>query len=743
MRTIAITAILVGVVTWSIGEAAASRAASPTIDIVVAPGADGGGQYGAERLRAALVRSQYSAKIVPARAGASGEGQILVGTVSDGEAFSSALPRANRAAEAHAVVRRPGAAVVVAGADPAGAMYGCLDLARRIEEAKGLPDVLEIRERPAMSLRGTCILLMKLGLYDYPVTPEEFPFFYDKALWLEYLDFLAENRFNYIAFWNGHPFDYFVKLDKYPEAQEGMPPELIQRNHDMLLWLCEEAGRRNIRLMFQFYQIHTSVYFAKAHNLPPHGISEPSPLLTDYTMYCIERFVSEFPGVGLYVCPGESLQLKRVADWINNVIFAAVKKTGKNPPIMIRSWGIDLPNMKKVAGNYSPLYTERKFNVEHIAGTEVDPENREWSAITGQHVVNVHCLGNLEPFRWSPPTYIQKCLQSSIRDGGASGLHLYPRKCWRWPYGCDKVDGQEVQWQRDWLWFEAWARYAWNPGLDPQSERQHWIRRLAARYGTAEAGEHVLEAYEAQADVLPGIQRLFWLGNDNHTTVVSGMTVEQIETSKGIPFLSVPGMVRMPDYLAALVQGKTAQGTSPVEFLAAKVAEAERALAAAKRAVAAATLNGEDVARIETDAQAVVLLTRFYHHKVQAAAAHTLFMNDRDPAANLGRCIDELEASLGEFRRLSEMTSRTYESISDVPMWYPIPELKKCPFHWTDILPYYEKEFDIARHNATLIRQAPLPVGKRAKESFFKRKLTADDLLDTPPHIGPGSAPGR
>jgi hypothetical protein len=89
---------------------------------------------------------------------------------------------------------------------------------------------------------------------------------------------------------------------------------------------------------------------------------------------------------------------------------------------------------------------------------------------------------------------------------------------------------------------------------------------------------------------------------------------------------------------------------------------------------------------------------------------------------------DELEVSLNEFRRLSELTARTYESISDVPMWYPMPELKKCPFHWTDILPYYEKEFDIARHNAALIRQAPRPVGKRAKESFFKRKLTAEDF---------------
>ena len=164
---------------------------------------------------------------------------------------------------------------------------------------------------------------------------QEFPFFYDKALWTEYLDFLAENRFNYIAFWNGHPFDYFVKLDKYPEAQDGLEPGLLERNHDLLMWLGEEAQKRNIWLMFEFYNIHVSVYFAKAHHLPEHGIDTPTPLLEDYTGYCIERFVSEFPSVGLYVCPGEALQMKYTPDWINNVVFAAVKRTGKTSPVTV------------------------------------------------------------------------------------------------------------------------------------------------------------------------------------------------------------------------------------------------------------------------------------------------------------------------------------------------------------------------------------------------------------------------
>jgi len=322
--------------------------------------------WGAARLQQALTDAGY--RIRPNAA--------TIVTVSIDPSHEKLGERARKPEGYHVSATKKGARII--GYDAPGAMYGCLELAAQVRDTGRCPDDLELDDAPAMSLRGTCILLMKLGLYDYPVTPAEFPFFYDKGLWTEYLDFLAENRFNYIAFWNGHPFDYFVKLDKYPEAQAGLEPGLLERNHDLLMWLAEEAQKRNIWLLFEFYNIHVSVYFAQAHRLPEHGIGKPTALLADYTQYCIERFVREFPSVGLYICPGEALQMEYTPDWINNVIFEAVKRTGKTPPIMVRSWGIDLEHMKQVVGQYPRLYTERKFNVEMIAGTEIDPENADW-----------------------------------------------------------------------------------------------------------------------------------------------------------------------------------------------------------------------------------------------------------------------------------------------------------------------------------------------------------------------------
>ena len=327
--------------------------AGEQVSVRIAGAADARIAWGKRRLEASLKKAGY---------GLNPDGQFVVD-------ISAATPRSLEdvqagTPESYRLVASKGHVSVV-GADAAGAMYGCLELAQELQRTGRLPDQLDRRDGPKMSLRGTCILLMKLGRYDYPVTPKEFPFFYDRSLWTEYLNFLAENRFNYIAFWNGHPFDYFVKLDKYPEAQAGMEPGLLEKNHEMLMWLGKEAEKRNIWLMFHFYNIHTSVYFQQAHGFPSCMHGRPTPLLADYTGHCIERFVGEFPNIGLYICPGEALSITYTVSWIKDVILAAVNRTGKTPPVVVRSWGgVDLPHMKQLAGCYPRLYTERKYNVE-------------------------------------------------------------------------------------------------------------------------------------------------------------------------------------------------------------------------------------------------------------------------------------------------------------------------------------------------------------------------------------------
>jgi len=117
-------------------------------------------------------------------------------------------------------------------------------------------------------------------------------------------------------------------------------------------------------------------------------------------------------------------------------------------------------------------------------------------------IANVHLLSNLEPFRWGDPDFIRETLTSFERIG-IGGLHLYPLRYWDWPVVGDRTEPLLLQTDRDWIWFEAWGRYAWNPNRDTEKEHAYWVERFAEKYGTRQAGEKLLEAYTLAGPCLP------------------------------------------------------------------------------------------------------------------------------------------------------------------------------------------------------------------------------------------------
>jgi len=672
---------------------------------------------GRERITQALTEAGYLS------------GAIVIETNID--PASPLLPAAARRPEGFAL-QTTATKITITGADAAGALYGCLEVADRVRRTGELPPDWSTSDAPKMELRGPCLLLMKLGDYNFPVTPEEFPYFYDRAGWVQWLDRMAELRFNTLALWNGHPFAYFVKFDRFAEAQSGIAAAQIEQNREQLHWLIREAKRRNIRLVFQFYNIHTSVYFQQAHNLPSE-IRVPTPLLRDYNAYAIETFAREFPEVGYYITPGEAIELKYTDTWVNDVLIPAMRRGGTRGPIWLRSWGTDLAHAKNVAEANPDVWMERKFNVEMIADTRPEPENREWAALNGRFIVNIHMAANLEPFRWCAPEYIRQCVANSLA-GGANGLHLYPRKAWRWPEGSEP-GLPLVQWERDWSWYLAWARYSWNPDRDPVAERRWWEQELARHFGDANAASSLLDAQAAGADVLPGLQRLIWLGDSNHTILASGIRLPQLEQAPGIPFLKLNDVAqRIPAYLAGLRAGTTSPQPTVTEFIDTLVEAATRSATLATQAAAQARHHRTEAEAWARDTEAVRLVARYYQEKMQAAVLRARAGAPGStvaPAAFLA----PLEKSLETFRELSDLLAPAYDSISDVPAWHPT-RLKKVPFHWSDLVPLFERELELIRQpfDAPSAPPSPEPVhaglaGLLYGDPGRQRVKTADPVL--------------
>ena len=641
--------------------------------------------------------------------------------------------------------------LVVRAGDDSGALYGCLELANRIRAGGRLPLIANFSDKPAMTLRGTCIGMQKTFIlpgrkvYEYPYTPELFPWFYDKKLWTEYLDFLAANRMNTLYIWSGHPFASLVRLKDYPYAVE-VPDDIFQRNQEQFRWLAQECDKRGIWLVQMFYNIFVSKPFAETNHISTQ-LSAPTPLLADYTRKSIAEFVKEYPNVGLMVCLGEALQgTSNQVAWATQTILPGVldgmKTAGlkEQPPVVIRTHAMDanviIPACFQV---YSNLFTETKYNGESL--TTWEPRGKGQTthlamSKLGPHLVNIHILSNLEPFRYGDTEFIRKSVLASRDRLGASGIHLYPLSYWNWPYSPDIADPPLLQWDRDWIWFEAWARYAWNPEVSEAEDRAYWISRLAEKYGNTNAAEKILDAYNAAGEVAPRLIRRFGITEGNRQTLSLGMTLDQLVNPnkygaiEDLWLSQAPPGERLDEYVRKELNHEPHVGETPDIAIREASRHSGKAISLIESASPLVTKNLVEFERLRNDIYCIRSMSDNYVMKV-LAAEFVLRFNSNHNEHDMKDAEESLSDSLSSFEELKGLTENTYRyanSMQTSQRKIPVSGGaggKGTNYLWSQLVPVYQKELEdfqtkVAQlmqgsHEPVTIRPAdikPLPVAQ-------------------------------
>jgi len=691
------------------------------IPVVTAKGASARELYGAEKLRAVLVGVKSDSA-----------GTRVVSAMRNApELAGFDLPEFWPQAHEAFLIKQVGKTWVVTGSDASGVLYGEMELAERIKVARGLPKGIDDMEHPALKLRGTCIGMQKPEItyeeaeYDYPYTPQNFPFFYDKAGWTKYLDMLAVERMNTLYLWNGHPFSSLLKLPKYPEAQE-LPTAQLEENIAQFSWLTAEADRRGIWVLQGFYNIHLSHAFARAHHLPYH-LSTPNAEASAYTRYAVSEFVREYPHAGLMMTLGEALSPHHGAEWLTQTIIPGVKDGLKElgstiePPIVVRAHATDIDDVMKAATPlYSNIDTMFKWNGESLTSTNVrGPVLDRFKMLAESSnvaIANVHLLSNLEPFRWGDPDFVRQTLTNFQRIG-IGGLHLYPLRYWEWPLAGDNTSPLLPQADRDWIWFESWARYAWNPNRDPEKEHVYWAQRFAEKFGTQQAGEMLLEAYTLAGPCQPKLLPRIGVTEGNRQAFALGMTMPQlIDAERFNPPATLwtgdaPAGERLNEYVALEAQKQPHHGETPIGVSDETVEASQKALQAAEAAAPFVTANKDEYARVVNDMRAIALLMQFYNAKTKAAEQVMLYGYDHD-AAHLQLAEALLAESVERFRSLAEVAGPAYRTASSMQT-----SQRQIPFRggtnqfpsWQQCLPMYEKELaTFKQRRAQLSAGAPL-----------------------------------
>jgi hypothetical protein len=704
---------------------------SKKISIVTFPNHHARIDYGVQKLTQALRSAGYSVSAQSYKGTYPAGNTIVVGLLADAPVKKLISVAGNNPGKEGFIISNQNLKnkVLIGGADNSGALYGCLELADRIGLNKKLPANINIHDQPEMVLRGACIgvqkpaLLSGRGTYEYPYTPENFPWFYDKALWSRYLDSLAHNRMNSLYLWNGHPFASLVRVKEYPYAVE-VDDATFKKNEEIYGFLADEADKRGIWLIQGFYNIIVSEPFAEKNKLKTQDRNRHIiPVIADYTRKSIAAFVQKYPHVGLLVTLGEAMEGvgQDDIDWFTQTIIPGVKDGLKalgrkgEPPIVLRAHDSDAPAVMKYAKPlYSNLYTMAKYNGEAL--TTYEPHgpwadlHRKLSDIGTVQIENVHILANLEPFRYGSADFIQKCVQAMHTVYGANALHLYPQASyWDWPFTADNTGGKRLlQLDRDWIWYKAWSRYAWDSKRDRAGEISYWAKQLADKYGCDQAhGEAILKAYEESGNISPELLRRFGITDGNRQTMTLGMLMSQLVNPEKYGLFSLlynsegPVGEMMSEYAEKEWKHQPHAGETPVMVIDSVIQQGKKAVEAIDKASAQVKKDKTEFDRLKNDMYCYNAMANSYAYKAKAAL-WVLRYKYSDNVADLEKALPELQTSLDYYKELVKLTENTYlyaNSMQTRQRKIPVGGNDAKMKTWVELLPVYQRELDNFKRN--------------------------------------------
>ncbi len=665
---------------------------------------------------AAVPQMDYAASLLKKHEGIRG----LEYTVN----LSMASPADSLPAEGFTLSREADSISIV-GNDASGVIYGTNRLIEYYSQYESLDIPETIVDAPEMVLRGACVGLQKTVylpghmVYEYPYTPENFPWFYDKELWIDYLDMLAAANMNALYLWNGHPFASLVKLDDYPFAVE-VDDATMDKNQEMFTFLTTEAGKRGIQVIQMFYNIILSKPFADHYGIKTQDRNRPiTPLVSDYTRKSIAAFIQKYPNVGFLVCLGEAMAtIDDDIEWMTKTIIPGIRDglaaSGRTdePPIILRSHDTDGPLvLEKSLPLYKNIYTMSKYTGESLTtyqpGGPWGETHRQLSAAAPVHISNVHILANLEPWRWSSPLFVEKTVKAMHEIHGANGLHLYPQaNYWDWPYTADKYDDGERQLQidRDWMWYSVWGRYAWKS--ERTDEAAYWQKIVADHFGTDLAtAAKILEAYDESAEIAPKLLRRFGITEGNRQCLLLGMKISQLVNP--YKYTVYPGFYescgpqgeKLIEYVEKEWKKEPHVGELPLNIVDECVAHGDKAVAAIKNL--SVSENEEEFERLQNDMECYREFAYAFRYKVLAAEQALNYKWSKD-VKYLEQAVPLLEKSDSCFKRLVDLTKDTYlyaNSMQTSQRRIPVGGDGGKFKHWEEMVPVYAEELDALKAN--------------------------------------------
>jgi hypothetical protein len=594
----------------------------------------------------------------------------------------------------------------VLGADPAGAMYGLLDLAEAIESGTLL--ALEDSDAsPHLEKRG-----IKFNIPLDARTPSysdnsdaaqyNIPEMWSFDFWREFLDEMARHRYNVLTLWSLHPFPSIVRVPEFPDVALNdvmrttlaMNETFSHRGEDMVrpamlenletvrhltidekiaFWrdVMQYAQDRAIEVYWFTWNIFTFGAEGK-YGITP---AQDNPATIAYFRASVRELVLTYPllaGIGitageqmanrkddyskekwLWATYGQGiLDAKKIAPERKTRLIHRYHETSQTE--ILDEWKA-YPDTFELSFKYAIAHMYSIPNPPFVHDAlKALPEGRKlWLTVRNDDVYS---------FRWADPDYARAFIQSIPQPKRIAGFYMGPDGyCWGREFlSRNPRTPRELVIRKQWFSFLLWGRLAYAPTL----ANAHFEKILAARFQQVDAA-NLLETWAAASQVFPLITRFFWGDIDlrwfpeaclSHPRARHFYTV--FDFANGIT-MPGSGVENIRQWRAKELAREKHDGVTPLEIANALGDAALKALGYVDT-LRPKTHGHAELSATLLDIEAMAFLAHYYAAKIRAACELALF-DKTQQAPQRHAAVRLLEEAKQHWARYATVYTRQYE----------------------------------------------------------------------------------
>ncbi len=592
--------------------------------------------------------------------------------------------------------------VQVTGGDARGMMYGSLELAERIRLGQDIT-TLSLTNRPYIKRRG---LKMNIPLdarcpsYDDSGTSARMNIeqVWSKAFWHEFLDRMAEHRYNTLTLWCNHPFSAMLKLDDYPDVAlndvavptyelnvkllpQYMGKELQNpKNYKVIkkmsieekvtFWqhVMEYAADRGIDIYF----ITWNIWMHGANG--KYGINEQqtNKATIAYLRESTKQFILTYPHLkGLGITCGEHMQNNlqgeyEVEKWMwmtygMGIMDAKAVQPGRQVHFIHRIWytGMDKMMDDFISKYPDPLAVGFKYARARLYSITDPPFFKNQLQSTLERY-KLSCWMNLRNddifnFRWGNPDYVRQYMLNLPAEPLLEGYHMgSDGYVWGREFTSkDPETPRQLEIDKHWYNFMLWGRLGYDPTLD----RAFFQAKLKERFPQTDTSS-LYELWQVVSKIVPLVNVCHWRDWDHMWSVETCMSKKEGYHSVNHFIEFGPLKDQGMQSIVSFVKKPNPDLISPAEY-AGKIDQLSTDTLKRIEALKVEPRQKELRATV-ADLEAFAYLGHYYADKIRGALALHQFRVSGQ-SQDQQQAIEHLQAAVAHWREYAAVASTQYK----------------------------------------------------------------------------------